>query len=99
MPFRFHLILVIFNFNLIFLSKSVVEVCGDGFKSALGISDQDVLVSLVLRDWHQLEKMFGKCLVHILFFFNVFLINCPLILEHLILDGVVIDVGWIRARS
>ena len=28
-----------------------------------GVADEDVLVSLALRGWHQLEKTFGKCLV------------------------------------
>ena len=47
MPFRLLLILVIFNFNFILLTIVIVEICKGGFKSASGISDQDVLVLIL----------------------------------------------------
>ena len=34
------------------LFRVVVEICEGGFKSAVGISNQDVLVSLALYGWH-----------------------------------------------
>ena len=74
------------------LSVIVVEICEGGFKSSVGIPDEDILVSLALCGWHQPEKTFSECLVHVFIFFEILFVNCPRIFNHLVLDGVTINV-------
>ena len=95
----FHCVLVLLDFDLVFVTEFSVEMQESVYEPAVGVSYENLLVLLSVLNWYWAKKTFGGTLVHVLVFLGVLLCHRSLILDHLILDGIDVCIWWVLAQS